>query len=189
LSVRPDARSGIIVNAERASLPLLLIPSLEVNANSNVDGPLEVALRELEARRDAIQAAIDALLAVRAREQATPVQVHGDEVRRGESTRTAAVATEATPTRRGDRAQAGGWEGVKAVLQEYVGRGFTPEELAREMVSRGWEPDTDKPARAARAAANRLRKREPDTVRFENGRFVYRPEPSPTLLGDQEGGP
>jgi len=76
--------------------------------------------------------------------------------------------------RRGARTDA-----VETILKERPGEGMSPEELAEELARRGVELRSENPPRAARAAANRARERNPEVV-LVRGRFMWRPS-APTL--------
>jgi hypothetical protein len=89
----------------------------------------------------------------------------------------------------GEDRNPGGVAGVRRILQADPGKGFTAEELAQAMQADGWATNSQDPARAARAAANRLRKEEGSKVFLRNKRFVYEPDADqPRLLGEGDGG-
>lgn len=129
----------------------------------NSDPAIEAALTMLRARRDDLNTAIAALENVNGVETAASVT----------------GAASKSLTRWADRQRSsnkgGGVAGVKAILEATPSQGFTPDELAAAMLTNGWNADTQHPARAARAAANRLRDTAGSNVFLENGRFIYRP--------------
>lgn len=95
-------------------------------------------------------------------------------------------ANGAGPTARPRRASTPqGPRGIEAVRQILIeGPWLTPAELARALQERGWGPESNDPESAVRAAANRLRRRDP---RFDlrNGRYGYRPQRNqPELASD-----
>lgn len=127
------------------------------------------AVKTLRERRAAIDRAIAALedLDARPSPAVKPSSIESAEAF-GQSTVSAGA------TRRDG---SGGAAGARRVLTARPGHGFTPEELAAAMRANGWKADTAHPARAARAAANRLRRDVGESVFLEDGRFVYRPDP------------
>lgn len=139
-----------------------------------LDPSVTAALATLRARRDSIDRAISALLAL-------------DD---GDAHRAVAVAS-AEPAKNGAGASTksssvgGGTGGVLKVLHASPGRGFTAAQLAHAMQQNGWVTDSANPRSAARASANRLRNSETEHVFFEEGEFVYRP-PSQELEGLQQ---
>jgi hypothetical protein len=134
-----------------------------------LDPSVTAALATLRARRDSIDRAISALLAL-------------DD---GDAHRAVAVAS-AEPAKNGAGASTksssvgGGTGGVLKVLHA-----FTAAQLAHAMQQIGWFTDSANPRSAARASANRLRNSETEHVFFEEGEFVYRP-PSQELEGLQQ---
>jgi hypothetical protein len=67
-----------------------------------------------------------------------------------------------------------GWQAVEQVLRA-APTGLTLDELAARVATLGYRPETDKPVRAVRAAANRLRERNHD-FDYIAKRYVYRPQ-------------
>lgn len=66
-----------------------------------------------------------------------------------------------------------GLEAVAAVLQQSP-KPLTLAELTEAVAQLGWRPETDKPERAVRAAANRLRKKSVD-FEYRDKKFAYMP--------------
>ncbi len=84
---------------------------------------------------------------------------------------------------RGARADA-----TEAIIIEAGDGGVSPEELATAFEARGMPLRSATPGRAARAAGNRARDKNPQ-IKLEAGRFVYRPEtsgPQPAASGVPE---
>lgn len=81
-----------------------------------------------------------------------------------------------------------GQEAVLAVMKESPGKWFTVPSMTRELAQRGWQPATDNPANATRAALDRLVS-APGQVRKDRGAtgsvtYSYRPfEPPTTATG------
>lgn len=86
-------------------------------------------------------------------------------------------------------ANPGGAAGALKIFEEHPGEQISPQELANLMLADGWRTTSDNPARAARAAANRLR-RDGHPIELQRGRFTYRPEGAGDAAdADEEGGP
>ncbi len=161
-----------------------------------LDPSISAALESLRERRDALDRAIEALLALddgddrrlsRAdREQAHPSQGAGA----GDGIPSAEAVGSATVSRP-PASVGGGAAGAREVLRASPGRGFTAAQLAEAMVANGWVTPSKNPRAAARAAANRLREDPDEHVFFEGGKFIYRP-PGDQLdwepPGEEDGG-
>lgn len=93
------------------------------------------------------------------------------------------------PKRRSQGGKAGA-AGALRVLQARPGEGLSPQALAEGMIANGWDASgAEDPARAARAAGNRLRRTD-HRVTLENGKFVFRPSGNgqQPLTTDEGGG-
>jgi hypothetical protein len=147
----------------------------------SVDPSLNEALKTLRERRASIDDAIAAL-----------ERLIGSEYASSTEPRSAAKSRK-SPVRRGATGQRGArTEAVVEILRDRGPEGLTPNELASALDERGVPLRSDDPPRAARAAGNRARERDPHIV-LENGRFVYRPnsaEPArgPTLPFEEHAG-
>lgn len=103
-----------------------------------------------------------------------------------------AVMAPAKPNRNGTRSSLGGrgarTDAVVEILKAQPGEGISPGDLADLLEARGVPLRSENPARAARAAGNRARERDP-SIKLEGGKFVYAPsetsqDPSPPSSGD-----
>lgn len=143
----------------------------------SLDPSISAALASLQARRDAIDRAVAALLALD----------DGDDV--GTATDANEIArmhhTPVTRTHSSTASVGGGAAGARKVLRDSPRHGFTAVQLANAMRENGWVTPSKNPRAAARAGANRLREDPGEHVFFEDGKFVYRP-PSDEL-GDLGG--
>jgi hypothetical protein len=132
-----------------------------------LDPSISAALASLQARRDAIDRAVSALLALD----------DGDDV--GTATDANEIARfHHTPAPNPNSPQAsvgGGAAGAGKVLRDSPRQGFTAAQLAEAMRENGWVTPSKNPRAAARAGANRLREDPDQHVFFEDGKFVYRP--------------
>lgn len=138
------------------------------------DPAIDAALTTLRRRRQEIDDAIRAL-----------ERIGGGSTADQKPNRTAAKETAG-----GDRAPGRGarTDAVEEVLMETPGRGLTPEQLAQALKHRGVPLRSDNPARAARAAGNRARQRNP-RITLRDGRFVYLgSEVMPSDLFQADGG-
>lgn len=148
------------------------------NPQMALDPSVNAALTTLRARRNSIDRAIAALLAL-------------DDGDGTEGVATVASAAGMAPHDAPNNSvkqpsTGGGIGGVRKVLHAWPGRGFTAAQLAHAMQENGWVTTSSNPRAAARASANRLRD-DPDSehVFFEDGQFVYRP-PGDQLEGLRE---
>lgn len=128
-----------------------------------LDPSVTAALATLRARRDSIDRAISALLALDADNTSDSVIVNEAPPSHKSSTRVKSASV------------GGGLDGVRKVLHAWPGRGFTAARLAQAMKENGWVTTSRNPRAAARASANRLRNDTSEHVFFADGEFVYRP--------------
>lgn len=147
--------------------------------NGMTEPSISAALSELRARRAVIDRAIAALEDVE-RSTQTPAA-------RGPAGESGAAARRRAGRRTRDAG--GGAGGVAKVLRARPGVPMNADELADAMIANGWVTDAQDKPRAARAAANRLRRSDPQ-VRLEHGRFVFRPDGVTPRLAfvEEEGG-
>lgn len=124
-------------------------------------------LADAQARADRYELAVRGLEAVLPDEEPEPIVTVGGETMQRSGPAPGSVREDGSP--RGEAA-------VAIVLREAGSSGLTNPELTEEVMRRGWSPDSEDPAAAVRAAANRLRKKDANFV-FENRHFVYRPVP------------
>jgi predicted O-methyltransferase YrrM len=137
----------------------------------SLDPSIAAALASLQARRDSIDRAITALLAL------------DDASANGNASPESDVQA---PRRIIQASSGGGAEGARRVLHATPNKGYTAAELAQAMRDDGWVTPSKNPRAAARAAGNRLRREPAEHVFFENGRFVYRPPSTELSFDNQE---
>jgi len=131
-----------------------------------LDSSITAALASLRSRRDALDRAIAALVALD----------DGDDVATATHDTTSAPENPVSPLTKGRiESVGGGAAGARKVLRNAPGRGYTAAQLAEAMFANGWVTPSKNPRTAARAAANRLREDSAEHVFFEDGHFVYRP--------------
>jgi len=134
----------------------------------SLDPSITAALAALRTRRDSIDRAIAALLALDEDSQ----NGVGTATTANEIFRSAHKVREPPPR----SSEGGGQDGARKVLRDSPGRGFTAAQLAQAMKANGWITSSKNPRAAARASANRLREDAAEHVFFEDGQFVYRPQ-------------
>lgn len=128
------------------------------------DPALVAALAALRARRTDLDEAIRALERVVAGD--TPAEAKPERII--PQLPNPALFTR-LPSRRGAQQEA-----VMEILTGEKGVPVTPEDLAGALERRGLPIRSDNPVRAARAAGNRAREKNPQ-IQLEDGAFVYRP--------------
>jgi hypothetical protein len=132
-----------------------------------LDPSVNAALTTLHARRNSIDRAIEALLALD--------DGDGTDGVAGVASAAGMTPDDASADRVRQSSTGGGIAGVRKVLHAWPGRGFTAAQLAHAMKENGWVTTSKNPRAAARASANRLRDDpENEHVFFEDGEFVYR---------------